>query len=178
MNKAILQSKHTLGESEVVMRLADVEVSSVSRVLSRYGLSLRAIDSGCEIPGSYWGDEEAGLIGDELLVRTDTPLHSILHETCHYICMDKSRREGVHTDAGGDYDEENAVCYLQILLSDHIEQFGRLRMFKDMDLWGYTFRLGSAQAWFEKDADEARIYLLNLGLIDPHDQPTFKLREL
>lgn len=177
MNETILQSKQDHGDSEVVMRLADVEISSVSQVLSRYGLSLKIIESGCEIPGSYWGDEEAGLIGDELLVRTDTPLHSVLHETCHYICMDKSRRQGVHTDAGGDYDEENAVCYLQILLSDHIEHFSRLRMFRDMDRWGYTFRLGSARAWFEEDADEARAYLLNLGLIDQHGQPTFSLRE-
>ena len=54
MNETILQSKHDHGDSEVVMRLADVEMSSVSRVLSRYGLSLRTIESGCEIPGSYW----------------------------------------------------------------------------------------------------------------------------
>ena len=177
MNETILQAKHDFGDSQEVMRLADVEMSSVSHLLSRYGLSLKTVESGCEIPGSYWGDEEAGLIGDELLVRTDTPLHSILHETCHYICMDKSRREGVHTDAGGDYDEENAVCYLQILLSDYIEHFGRLRMFRDMDRWGYTFRLGSARAWFEEDADEACDFLHELGLVDQHRQPTFSLRE-
>ena len=109
-------------------------------------------------------------------MRVDTPLHSILHEACHYVCMDKARRNGVHTDAGGDYDEENAVCYLQILLAGYIENFGRQRMFKDMDQWGYTFRLGSAQAWFEKDAEDARLYLQNLGLIDSQDCPTFQLR--
>ncbi len=177
MNETILQSQQKHDEAKDVVRLADVERVSVSSLLSRYGLSLKVIAKDHEIPGSYWGDEEAGLIGDELLVRTDTPLHSVLHETCHYICMDKSRREGVHTDAGGDYDEENAVCYLQILLSAHIEHFGRLRMFRDMDRWGYTFRLGSARAWFEEDADEARVYLLNLGLVDKCMQPTFKLRE-
>lgn len=177
MNETILQSKRDSDDGRDVMRLADVEMSSVSPVLSRYGLSLKTVEAGCEIPGSYWGDEEAGLIGDELLVRSDTPLHSVLHETCHYICMDRSRREGVHTDAGGDYDEENAVCYLQILLSDYIGQFGRSRMFEDMDRWGYTFRLGSARAWFEEDADDARVYLLELGLIDQRGQSTFKLRE-
>ena len=161
-----------------VLRLADVETAAVTGLLSRYGLSLKIITTDDAIPGSFWGDEEAGLIGNELLARADTPLHSILHETCHYVCMDKARREGLHTDAGGDYDEENAVCYLQILLADHIEQFDRTRMQLDMDQWGYTFRLGSAQAWFEKDAEETRTYLLNLGLIDQHDDPTFKLREL
>ena len=177
MNETILQSKHDPGDGGDVVRLAEVEISSVSDLLCRYGLSLKTVETGCEIPGSYWGDEEAGLIGNDLLVRTDTPLHSILHETCHYICMDRTRREGVHTNAGGDYDEENAVCYLQILLSDYIEHFGRLRMFRDMDRWGYTFRLGSARAWFEEDADDARVYLLNLGLIDQHGQPSFRLRE-
>jgi hypothetical protein len=28
-----------------------------------------------------------------------------------------------------------------------------------MDTWGYTFRLGSTKAWFEKDADEARNFV-------------------
>ena len=177
MNETILQSKHDPGDGGDVVRLAEVEISSVSDLLCRYGLSLKTVETGCEIPGSYWGEEEAGLIGNDLLVRTDTPLHSILHETCHYICMDRTRREGVHTDAGGDYEEENAVCYLQILLSDYIDPFNRSRMFRDMDRWGYTFRLGSARAWFEEDADDARVYLLNLGLIDQHGQPSFRLRE-
>jgi len=177
MNEAMSQPNHKTRNPDDVLRLADVDMASVSQLLSAYGLSLKTVATGSEIPGSFWGDEEAGLIGNELLVRADTPLHSILHEACHYVCMDKTRREGLDTDAGGDYDEENAVCYLQILLADHIEQFGRLRMFKDMDSWGYTFRLGSARTWFEKDADDARGYLLNLGLINQHDQPTFKLRE-
>ena len=29
----------------------------------------------------------------------------------------------------------------------------------DMDAWGYTFRLGSAHAWFEHDAEDAREFL-------------------
>ena len=177
MNATILQSENKASDSTDVLRLADIEWASVSGLLSSYGLSLQTVTTGSEIPGSFWGEEEAGLIGNQILVRTDTPLHSILHETCHYICMDKTRREGVHTDAGGDYDEENAVCYLQILLADHIEQFDRSRMFRDMDHWGYTFRLGSAEKWFGKDADDARAFLLNHGLTDQNDQPTFKLRE-
>jgi len=173
MNQTILQS----GDQQNVLRLADVKTESVTSLLSAYGLSIKIIAAGADIPGSYWGDEEAGLIGNELLARSDTPLHSILHETCHYVCMDKTRREGVHTDAGGDYDEENAVCYLQILLADHIQDFGKLRMFKDMDSWGYTFRLGSAQAWFEHDAADAQAFLLDQGLTDTNKQPTFKLRK-
>ena len=175
MNRTILQSSHKTVDNDDVLRLADVELSFVTDLLERYGLSLLAISAGCDIPGSFWGDDEAGLIGSELLARDDTPLHSILHETCHYVCMDKARREGVHTDAGGDYDEENAVCYLQILLADEIPGFGRRKMMDDMDAWGYTFRLGSAQAWFEQDAEDAFDWLLRHGLITRQGRPTFQL---
>ena len=164
-------------DKDEVLRLADVDQVGVSTLLSAYGLSITVVPADEKIPGSFWGDEEAGLIASELLVRADTPLHSILHEACHYICMDNTRREGLDTDAGGDYDEENAVCYLQVLLADHIGQFGRRRMFEDMDRWGYTFRLGSAQAWFERDADDALAWLTKYGLVDQDQQPNWTLRE-
>lgn len=79
--------------------------------------------------------------------------------------MDPVRRAQLNRDAGGDHDEENAVCYLQILLADRIEGMGRARMCADMDAWGYTFRLGSAAAWFEQDAEDARAWLIARGLI-------------
>jgi len=160
-----------------VLRLKDIDFRSVADLLTAFGLSLEKINLDEDIPGSYWGDEEAGLIDNRLLARADTPLHSILHETCHYICMDNTRRDGVHTDAGGDYDEENGVCYLQILLAAHINGFGQQRMLDDMDRWGYTFRLGSAQAWFEKDAEDAQSWLQQHLLIDSQQQPTWNLRK-
>ncbi len=159
-----------------VLRLAHIDMALLSDLLDNYGLSLKLIATGELIPGSFWGDEEAGLIGNDLFARDDTPLHSILHEASHYVCLDEARRQGLHTDAGGDYDEENAVCYLQILLADHIEQMGRDRMFRDMDRWGYTFRLGSAQAWFEKDADDARVWLVDNALIDKEQLPNWTIR--
>jgi len=177
MNETILKSSHKTETNDDVLRLADVGLASVTGLLANYGLVVKTVTADSEIPGSFWGDEEAGLIGNELLVRADTPLHSILHEACHYVCLDQTRREGLHTDAGGDYDEENAVCYLQILLADHIEQFGRLRMFKDMDRWGYTFRLGSAQAWFEGDADDALAWLSQRDLINKQQEPNWTLRK-
>jgi hypothetical protein len=174
MNQSTSTSTLQTNES-AVLRLADVDATSISRILSRYGLSLKVIDEGQDIPGSYWGDSEAGLIANELLVRADTPLHSILHEACHYICLDKNRRAGIDTDASGDYDEENAVCYLQILLSAHIDSIGQHRMFRDMDNWGYTFRLGSAQSWFEEDAEDALAWLKQRNLVDSTQVPTFTL---
>ena len=159
-----------------VLRLGDVSTPRVAGLISRYGLELELITASSPIPGSYWGDEEAGLLGNQLLAREDTPLHSIFHETCHYVCMDSRRRQGLDTDAGGDYEEENGVCFLQILLADHMDGFGRERMCKDMDGWGYSFRLGSAKAWFTRDAEDARAFLQTHNLIDTDGQPTWRLR--
>jgi hypothetical protein len=95
-----------------------------------------------------------------------------LHEACHFICMDDARRAQLERDAGGDYDEENAVCYLQILLADELAGMSSRQMCSDMDAWGYTFRLGSAQAWFERDADDARRWLLTHRIIDENGRVT------
>ena len=79
--------------------------------------------------------------------------------------MDPSRRAQLHTNAGGDYDEENAVCYLQAIMADALPEYGQLQLFTDMDQWGYSFRLGSARAWFEQDAQDARLWLLHKRII-------------
>ncbi len=160
-----------------VGRLGNVPDESLLKLLARYGLRLTMVSGNSEIPGSYWGDEEAGLLGRQLLARPDTPIHSILHEACHYVCMTPERRLALDTDAGGEYEEENGVCFLQILLADHVAGFDRDRMFQDMDGWGYSFRLGSAQAWFERDAEDARNFLLSRGIIDKDAEPTWKLRQ-
>ena len=160
-----------------VTRFSDKAGCALAPLLERYGLILEQVGSSKVIPGSFWGEEEAGLLGNKLVLRRDTPVHSVLHEACHYICMDQKRRVGLDTDAGGDYDEENAVCYLQVLLADELPGFGREQMFSDMDAWGYTFRLGSARAWFETDAGDARSWLLSAGLISASGKPTFKIRE-
>jgi hypothetical protein len=160
-----------------VLRFRDSDAAALARLLAQFGLSLRQTPERQPIAGSFWGDEEAGLVGDSLVLRADTPLHSILHEACHYVCMDAGRRAGLNTDAGGDYDEENAVCYLQILLSDELPGCGRARMLADMDAWGYSFRLGSAGAWFERDAADARDWLLRHGLITAGGRPSWAVRD-
>jgi len=90
------------------------------------------VASGASIPGSFWGDDEAGLIKNVLYIRPDTPVHSALHEACHFACMDNNRRTTLHTNAGGDADEENAVCYLQILLSDALPDMGSPALRSDL----------------------------------------------
>jgi hypothetical protein len=147
-------------------------LAAVTQLLSRYRIEPVAVEPGATIPGSYWGESEAGLIGDRIYFRYDTPLHSVLHEACHFICMDDSRRTQLERDAGGDYDEENAVCYLQILLAGEIAGMSSLRMCSDMDAWGYTFRLGSASAWFERDAADARQWLVAHRIIDESGRVT------
>ena len=160
-----------------VVRLADLGEPPLRNLLERYALKLRIVPLGTEIPGSYWGESEAGLVGDTLYARLDTPVHSVLHEAAHFVCMDAERRRNLDRDAGGDHAEENAVCYLQIVWSDLLEGFGRKRMWRDMDEWGDTFRLGSAQRWFEHDADDARTWLEHHAIIDAAGRITGKRRE-
>jgi len=162
--------------SESVLLCGALERQQLQGVLAEYGLSVVLLAEGEAIVGSFWGDSEAGLVGDQLYVRADTPLHSALHEACHYLCMDEKRRQALHTDAAGDYDEENGVCYLQILLADRLGVMGRARMWADMDAWGYSFRLGSARAWFEGDAEDAVQWLQRHGLLDQAAKLTNRLR--
>jgi hypothetical protein len=149
---------------------------AVAGLLDRYGLSLRLVPPHEQVPGSYWGDPEAGLVGDNLFARFDTPVHSILHEAAHFACMAPERRTRLDTDAGGEDAEENAVCCLQILLAQRLAGIDGERMCQDMDSWGYTFRLGSAKRWFAEDAHDAKHWLLEHGLIDEAGVPTFHCR--
>jgi hypothetical protein len=75
------------------------------------------------------------------------------------------KRASIHTDASESQAEEDAACYLQILLADELPGVGSTRLMADMDAWGYTFRLGSTRAWFERDAEDARAWLVARGLV-------------
>ena len=159
-----------------MLRLGEFDQASVSRLLARFTLELRLCPAGESIPYSYWGDDEAGLRGAVLYAREDTPLHSILHETSHFICADPARRAVLQRDAGSDDAEESAVCYLQILLAGELPGLGRERMFADMDRWGYSFRMGSTRAWFDFDARDALAWLLAHDLVSG-ERVNFRLRQ-
>lgn len=149
-----------------MLTLADIDIDNVRALLARYGLVLEHVADGAPIPGSYWGEPEAGIIGSTVHARGDTPVHSLLHEAAHLIVLPAERRAGVHTDATDSIAEEDAVCVLQSLLGDAIPGVGAERVLEDMDAWGYTFRLGSARAYVEHDADEAWAWLDRAGLAD------------
>jgi hypothetical protein len=159
-----------------VLTVADIGTRPLAELLRQYRLELRLVGDGLDIPGSYWGDAEAGILGSAVYARRDTPVHSVLHETCHIICMDAQRRASLDTDAGGDDQEEAAVCCLQILLADQLDGVGRDRLMADMDAWGYSFRLGSTRAWFDADAEDALAWLVGRGLVAPSSEPTGQLR--
>ena len=150
-----------------MLTLADIGFEAPAALLARYGLQLARVADGVAIPGSYWGDCEAGLIGTSVHARADTPVHSLLHEAAHLIVLPPERRAAVHTDATDSIEEEDAVCVLQALLGDALPGVGRDRILADMDAWGYTFRLGTAKAYVEQDADTAWQWLATRGLVDP-----------
>ena len=147
-----------------VLRVDALPWAQLAALLGDFDLHLHRVADGATIPGSYWGESEAGVIASNVYVRGDTPLHSLLHEACHLIVLPPARRAAVHTDATDSVEEEDATCYLQILLAGRLPGVGRDRLMADMDAWGYTFRLGSTRAWFERDAEDARAWLAARGL--------------
>lgn len=159
-----------------VLRVGDVDSDIIEQFLVRFGLAAEWIADGDAITASFWGDPEAGIIGHRVFIRADTPVHSMLHEVCHIVCISSDRREHLERDAGGDDLEESAVCYLQIVLADYLAGVGRQRLMLDMDAWGYSFRLGNAERWFKEDADDAEAWLRTEGLLDSTNEPLFCLR--
>ena len=153
------------GADPDVLKVGNVPFDAIASLLACHDLQLHLVEDGAPIPGSYWGEPEAGIIGSHVHVRNDTPVHSMLHEACHLIVLPPERRAGVHTNATDSVAEEDATCYLQIVLADALPGVGSERLMADMDAWGYTFRLGSARAWFQQDAEEARAWLLQRGLL-------------
>lgn len=165
-----------LASEPAVLRLQDGWSGPLRHLLARFSLEMCEVAPGEEIPHSYWGDSEAGLECSRVWVRDDTPVHSVLHECSHAICMGGARRAALLRDAGGDHDEENAVCCLQILLAEALPGLGAERLMEDMDRWGYTFRLGSTRAWFEQESHEARRWLEVHGVLDTVGQLTGRMR--
>lgn len=159
-----------------ILRVGGIDSLLIEEFLGRFGLTAEWIAEGNPITASFWGDPEAGIIGHHVFIRVDTPVHSMLHEVCHIICMSGDRREQLDRDAGGDDLEESAVCYLQIVLADYLAGVGRQRLMLDMDAWGYSFRLGGTERWFAEDAGDAQAWLRANGLLGPTDEPTFRLR--
>lgn len=146
-----------------VLLLEDIDTAPLMVLLSRFGLSVEMVARDADIPGSYWGAPEAGLIKNMLYVRSDTPVHSALHEASHWICMDAQRRAKLNTEAGGTVLEECAVNYMQILLAEQLNNVGRERMLDDMDAWGYSYREGKVRDWLKGDAVDAKTWLIAHG---------------
>lgn len=160
-----------------MLLVSGVQRATIDSLLQRYDIELVQQETDRAITGSFWGDAEAGIVGRTVYVREDTPVHSLLHEFCHLICMTERRRAGLERDAGGDDLEESAVCYLQVLLADQLDGVGRDQLMLDMDAWGYSFRLGNTKDWFQNDAGDAAEFLMNHGLLTHAGIPTNRLRQ-
>jgi hypothetical protein len=156
--------------------LKNIQTAVLRPFFDRYQLNLKVVDIRDDIPYSFWGAPEAGRYQSTLYAREDTPIHSLLHEACHFICMPPKQRSIDSHDAGGSALIENACCFLQLVLSDHIPNFNKAIHMDDMNTWGYNFRLGSAARWFYADSDDASQWLISHKIIDNQLQPTWQLR--
>ncbi len=155
----------------------DISQHAVQQLLARFGMTVQVTPQDEDIPHSFWGSPEAGRLNETLYIRTNTPIHSLLHESCHYVCMPLDQRKLEVVDAKGTAAEENATCYLQLLLADKLQGYNQNQLMKDMDDWGYSFRLGSAKRWFTEDAEEVKEWLIKHEIIDRQSQITWQLRQ-
>src|SRR5690348_9631174 len=60
---------HAMDSTGDVLRLASLDLDDVRALLARYGLALECVADGAPIPGSYWGESEAGVIGHTVHAR-------------------------------------------------------------------------------------------------------------
>ena len=163
--------------TEAVLRVGDGLRTPLAAALAPFGLRLEQVSDRAEIPASFWGAPEAGIVGSLIYVRSDTPAHSVLHEAAHFVCASPERRATLHRDAGSDDAEETAVCYLQIELAAQVRGLGRDRLMRDMDRWGYSFRLGSTARWYHDDSADARAWLFAAGITDSAGRLVGSLRK-
>ena len=159
-----------------VLLCSDLGADVIDKFLARYDIGAEWVASDSPITGSFWGAPEAGIVKQQVFVRPDTPVHSLLHEVCHIICMTPDRREALDGNAGSDDLEESAVCYLQVTLADYLPGVGRQRLMQDMDSWGYSFRSGTTERWFVEDAEDAHDWLVGEEILTETGEPIFKLR--
>ncbi|HZF97265.1 MAG TPA: hypothetical protein VEY92_03290, partial [Pseudoxanthomonas sp.] len=61
-----------------VLRVRDLVFDDLAALLACHALELHRVQEGAAIPGSFWGEPEAGVIGHRVYVRSDTPVHSLL----------------------------------------------------------------------------------------------------
>src|SRR5918993_4615480 len=138
MNQQKLAAEAAPTTADPVLLFADIAFDDAATLLSRFDLKLERVADATPIPGSYWGEPEAGIVGSTVHARADTPVHSLLHEAAHLIVLSPERRAAVHTDATDSIEEEDAVLVLQALLADALAGAGRARILADMDAWGYA----------------------------------------
>jgi len=78
----------------------------------------------------------------QVYARADTPVHLVLHEAGHIICMDAARRARLGHDAAASTPKKTRFL-LQIVLAGNWRLTSAICA--DMDAWATPFRLGRSQ---------------------------------
>src|SRR3546814_6813027 len=79
-------------QDKEVLRLRDISFVDVATLLARYDLHLERVADDAPIPGSYWGDCEAGLIGATVHARSEehtSDLQSLMRISYAVFCLKK-----------------------------------------------------------------------------------------
>src|SRR5690625_8003398 len=91
-----------------VLRLDELPPGAAENLLQRYGLNLQTVAEGQPIPGTFWGEPEAGIIGGTVAARPDTAGQSLPHEAGHPPARTPVRRPHIPTGPRRDQPNHHA----------------------------------------------------------------------
>jgi len=56
-----------------VLTCSDIDADALKRLLDRFGIAAEWVAVGTAITGSFWGEPEAGIVGQQVFVRPGHP---------------------------------------------------------------------------------------------------------
>ena len=134
--------------------LRDIGFDDVAALLARYGLAARARRRRRADPRQLLGRTRSRPDRPRVHARDDTPVHSLLHEAAHLIVLPPERARRAYRRHRFGRGRRRRLRAAVAARRRPARRRPRALM-ADMDAWGYTFRLGSARAYFERDAEDA-----------------------
>lgn len=146
---------------DVVLCLVELGEVLVVVLFVCFDLWFECVVDGELIFGSFWGDEEVGIIGIIVYVCGDMLVYLLLYEVCYLIVLLLECCVVVYIDVIDLIEEEDVICYLQIVLVDVFLGVGCDWLMVDMDVWGYLFWFGLICVWFEQDVENVCQFLFD-----------------
>ncbi len=129
--RAAASTRIAMDSAGDVLRLASIDLDDARALLARYGLALECVADGAAIPGSYWGEPEAGADRhDGVRARRHAGAFAAARSRAPDRAAARKARDDPHRRHPIRSAEEDATCYCRSLLGDALPGVGRERMLR------------------------------------------------